>query len=265
MAPPSRKRESKPESPFTEPARSEQSDEGFVPETPPPTAADRRTHPRYEFIAAIEVEDAESGTKIKSSIRDLSEQGCYVDTEGPFPLGTVANVRIKKGPHSFEAAARVVFSQVGKGMGLMFATIEPKHQEALEVWLSECRETSWLAANRRRSQRVLMKIRVKVSLKTDLGVLVEEETHTLAISAHGALLLAPIEVHRGQRLTLSNVHTSASLECVVAHLERRGGQPQVGVEFLLPNPTFWHVTFPPRDWTPRHPDAKHLPRSDGSN
>jgi len=31
---------------------------------------------------------------------------------------------------------------------------------------------------------------------------------------------------------------------------------KVGVEFLLPNPTFWHVAFPPRDWTPRHPDAK---------
>jgi len=28
------------------------------------------------------------------------------------------------------------------------------------------------------------------------------------------------------------------------------------VEFLLPNPTFWHVAFPPKDWTPRHPDAK---------
>jgi len=30
----------------------------------------------------------------------------------------------------------------------------------------------------------------------------------------------------------------------------------VGVDFMLPNPMFWHVAFPPRDWTPRHPDAK---------
>jgi hypothetical protein len=33
-------------------------------------------------------------------------------------------------------------------------------------------------------------------------------------------------------------------------------QPQARVEFTLPNPMFWHVAFPPKDWTPRHPDAK---------
>jgi hypothetical protein len=56
---------------------------------------------------------------------------------------------------------------------------------------------------------------------------------------------------------LSNVQTKAALECVVVHVDRvLGEQIQVGVEFLLPNPTFWRVAFPPKDWTPRHPDAK---------
>ncbi len=81
--------------------------------------------------------------------------------------------------------------------------------------------------------------------------------HTRAISAHGALILLSAQVYRGQRLTLSNVQTKAALECVVAHIDRhQRDQPQVGVEFMLPNPMFWHVAFPPRDWTPRHPDAK---------
>ena len=227
---------------------------------------DRRTHPRYEFIAAVEVRVAETGARIETRVRDLSQQGCYVDTNNPLPLGTVTEVRITKVAQLFEARARVVYSRASKGMGLMFATIEPAQLRTLETWLAESRETSWLAANRRRSQRVLMAIPVRVSGQTGVGLPFEEETHTRAISAHGALILVSTQVYRGQRLTLSNVQTKAALECVVAHIDRhQSDRPQVGVEFMLPNPMFWHVAFPPKDWTPRHPDAKsHVKTSESS-
>jgi len=223
---------------------------------------DRRTHPRYEFAAAVEVIAAESGARMETRVRDLSQQGCYVDTNKPLPLGTLTDVRITKGSQLFAAHARVVYSRVGKGMGLVFTAIEQKQLRTLETWLVESRETSWLAANRRRSQRVLMTIPVRVSGKSGAGLPFEEETHTRAISAHGALLLMSTQVYRGQRLTLSNVLTKAALECVVAHIDRRRGEhPQAGVEFTLPNPMFWHVAFPPKDWTPRHPDAKSRVRT----
>jgi len=226
-----------------------------------PTGADRRTHPRYEFFAAAEVLPAESGARMETRVRDLSQQGCYVDTSDVLPLGTVTDVRITKGAQLFEARARVVYSRATKGMGLVFTAIEPERLRTLETWLTESRETSWLAANRRRSQRVLMTIPVRVSGNTGAGVF-EEEVHTRAISAHGALILLSAQVFRGQRLTLSNVQTKAALECVVAHIDRRQrNQPQVGVEFMLPNPMFWHVAFPPKDWTPRHPDAKSRARA----
>jgi len=222
-----------------------------------PAGADRRTHPRYEFTAAVEVIAAESGARIETRVRDLSQQGCYVDTNKPLPLGTVTDVRITKGTQLFKAHARVVYSRANKGMGLVFTAIEPGERGTLATWLAESRETSWLAANRRRSQRVLMTIPVRVSGQNVLGSSFEEETQTRAISAHGALILISAQVYRGQRLTLSNVQTKAALECVVAHIDRRRGEhPQVGVEFALPNPMFWHVAFPPKDWTPRHPDAK---------
>jgi hypothetical protein len=225
--------------------------------------ADRRTHPRYKFIAAVEVVAAESGARIETRVRDLSQQGCYVDTSNPLPLGTVTDVRITKGAQLFEAGARVVYSRASQGMGLMFTAIEPEQLRTLETWLAESRETSWLAANRRRSQRVLMTIPVRVSGQTDVGLHFEEETQTRAISAHGALILVSTQVYRGQRLTLSNVQTKAALECVVAHIEKyQSSQPQAGVEFMLPNPIFWHVAFPPKDWTPRHPDAKSHVRTD---
>src|SRR6266403_4812510 len=136
--------------------------------------ADRRTHPRYEFTAAVEVVAPESGARIETRVRDLSQQGAYVDTNNPLPLGTVTDVRITKGAQLFEARGRVVYSRVGKGMGLVFTAIEPGERGTLATWLAESRETSWLAANRRRSQRVLMTIPVRVSGENVLGSPFEE-------------------------------------------------------------------------------------------
>jgi PilZ domain len=228
-----------------------------APDSAAPTGADRRTHPRYAFIASVEVVAAEPDARIKTRVRDLSLQGCYVDTDSPLDLGTTTNVHITKGAKSFEARARVVYNQPSKGMGLMFTAVEPEQFGTLDTWIAESRETSWLAANRRRSQRVLIRIPVRVSGQLGVGSTFEEETCTLAISAHGALLVVAAPVYRGQRFTLSNVQTKAALECIVVHVDRfPGEQIQVGVEFMLPNPTFWRVAFPPKDWTPRHPDAK---------
>jgi len=219
--------------------------------------ADRRIHPRYKFSAAVELVAAESGARTETCVRDLSQQGCYVDTSDALPLGTVTDVRITKGAQLFEARARVVYSRATQGMGLVFTAIDAERLQTLETWLAQSRETSWLAANRRRSQRVLVTVPVRVSGQTGAGLPFEEETHTRAISAHGALILVSTQVYRGQRLTLSNVQTKAALECVVAHIDsHQSDHPHVGVEFILPNPMFWHVAFPPKDWTPRHPDAK---------
>lgn len=231
--------------------------EETAPEAAAKSGADRRGHPRYAFTAAVEVIAAEPGARLKTRVRDLSQQGCNVDTETPFALGTVTEVRISKGAELFEAHARVVYNQPGKGMGLMFTVVEPQQMVTLNKWIAESRELSWLAANRRRSQRVLMKLPVRVSGEGNGALFFEEDTYTLAISAHGALIAIGAAVYRGQRFTLSNVQTKAALECVVVHIDKTPGEKtQVGVEFMLPNQTFWRVAFPPKDWTPRHPDAK---------
>jgi hypothetical protein len=211
--------------------------------------ANHHTHPNNEFTAAVE-EEKPAGSSAALAGADRRTHPRYK---------FIAAVEVV----AAEAGARVVYSRANQGMGLMFTAIEPEQLRTLETWLAESRETSWLAANRRRSQRVLMTIPVRVSGQTSVGLHFEEETQTRAISAHGALILVSTQVYRGQRLTLSNVQTKAALECVVAHIDKyQSSQPQVGVEFMLPNPIFWHVAFPPKDWTPRHPDAKSLVRTD---
>lgn len=231
-----------------------------------PAAADRRANPRYAFNATAEVAAADSSAKTKTRVRDLSQQGCYLDTETPLPLGTAANVRMAKGAKSLEVQGRVVYVRPGKGMGLMFTAVKPEHGGTLDVWINESRETSWLANNRRRSQRVLMKIPVRVGLHAGNASLTEEETFTFAVSAHGALIAVSAPMYRGQRLTLWNPQTKDSLECVVAHIDKfPDEQVKVGVEFLLPNPHFWHVAFPPKDWSPHHPHAKRRPNEGSSS
>jgi hypothetical protein len=171
-----------------------------------------------------------------------------------------------KGAKSLEVQGRVVYNQPGQGMGLMFTAVKPEHGGTLDAWINESRETSWLANNRRRSQRVLMTVPVRLSVHAGATPLTEEESHTLAVSAHGALLAVSAPLYRGQRLTLSNPQTKDSLECVVAHVDRFPNESvKVGVEFLLPNPGFWHVAFPPKDWSPRHPDAKRGPQQESSS
>jgi hypothetical protein len=95
--------------------------------------------PRCTFTAAIEVVATEFGARIKTRVRELSQQGCYVDTDRPLPLGTTTDVRITKGAKSFAARARVVYNQPSKGMGLMFTAVEPEQLGTLDTWIAESR------------------------------------------------------------------------------------------------------------------------------
>ncbi len=60
-----------------------------------------------------------------------------MDTTNPFPVGTVVRLRLTKEKRSFEAQAKVVYSQVSMGMGLMFTAAEPQQLWILEKWLGE--------------------------------------------------------------------------------------------------------------------------------
>jgi hypothetical protein len=148
-------------------------------------AADRRTHPRYTFTADAEITEDASGKHIAARIADLSERGCQAETGNPLPLGTDATIRITKGPGSFETRGRVVYSS-RNNMGIAFSEIAPAQAAVLEDWLGLSRERDWLTLNRRRTQRVLVRVPVRVSARSGSALRFQEDTHTLAISAHGA-------------------------------------------------------------------------------
>jgi PilZ domain len=112
---------------------------------------------------------------------------------------------------------------------------------------------------RRRSQRLLMQVAVRVRGKDSQGKEFDEETETLAISAHGALILVDARVTSGSTIVMQHKRTQEEQECHVVFLGPvRGGKAEIGLEFSEPRPTFWRVAFPPEDWSSKHPDARPI-------
>src|SRR5580693_8973864 len=112
---------------------------------------------------------------------------------------------------------------------------------------------------RRRSQRVMMQVAVRVRGKDSQSHAFEEDTETLAINAHGALILVNARVTSGSKIMMQHKRTQEEQECHVAFLGPvRGGRAEVGLEFSEPRPAFWRVAFPPEDWTSKHPDARPI-------
>jgi hypothetical protein len=116
----------------------------------------------------------------------------------------------------------------------------------------------------RRSQRVCLRLPIVVLREGPGANVASEETHTLIVNAHGALIHLALTVEIGQLLGIRNSQTLEQLVGRVVHLgAEQTGKREVGIEFEKPAPRFWRITFPPADWTPRSPDAKaptpHVP------
>jgi hypothetical protein len=96
-----------------------------------------RREPRHPFVAAGELLDESSGSRMDIQVSDLSFGGCYVDTVNPLPSGTAIQMKIFTTTHSFQAPATVVYSHTHLGMGMKFGLVSPQHEEVLRLWLPE--------------------------------------------------------------------------------------------------------------------------------
>jgi hypothetical protein len=145
----------------------------------------------------------------------------------------------------------------------MFSAFLPIKQSRASVHMSAIDQHPAKVANLRRSQRVYLSVEVVVSFQATNGIPLSEETRTLVVNAHGALVLLRRKVALGELLTLRNVKTEKELACRVVDVgpAAQAGQREIGIEFVIPSPRFWPVAFPPADWSPRSPEAKgHRPQ-----
>jgi len=106
-----------------------------------------------------------------------------------------------------------------------------------------------LDPGRRRSMRVLLSVPIQVTGTDKQNQKFEEETRTLVVNAHGALISLGAKVAVGQQITVSNKATRRSMNCRIAYLGNpAAGKIQMGVEFTEACPSFWQIDFPPDDW-----------------
>ena len=107
--------------------------------------------------------------------------------------------------------------------------------------------------NRRRSERVVLRIPVQLSAKMPDGKRISIEARTLVVNAHGGLLDVGMEMLAGQPLLLSNSKTERVATGRVVRVQRsEEGRFSVAFEFEFPAPNFWPVSFPPPDWSCAH-------------
>ena len=102
-----------------------------------PGRIERRRNPRYPFRAEVQIVDLESGMTMSAHTSDFSRGGCYVDTFNPLPEDTVVKLRLTKWQQTLETQAKVVYSSVGMGMGLMFGVLDASKQAIVESWLTQ--------------------------------------------------------------------------------------------------------------------------------
>ena len=106
------------------------------------------------------------------------------------------------------------------------------------------------AEERRRSQRVMIQIPVVLEMTSASSTTkTTMRAKTASVNDHGAMLLCTKNLPVETKLDLVNERTAQKQSCRVtrAAIENQQGY-LVPVEFSVPAPGFWHISFPPPGW-----------------
>ena len=104
-------------------------------------------------------------------------------------------------------------------------------------------------SNRRRSERVVLQMRVVVHAENIERQPVQEKALTMVVNAHGGLVKLKMELKVGQSIVLVNPVNGEQQSSRVVRVDDT--DPEffaVAFEFESPAPKFWPLVFPPSDW-----------------
>ena len=105
-------------------------------------------------------------------------------------------------------------------------------------------------ADRRRTQRVLLRVRANIHVALQ-GLEKSFEVLTLSVSPHGAMVVMKQGLPAETRLVLEHRGTRQKVACRVPRASKETPDGfQVSLEFDSLAPDFWRIAFPPEDWRP---------------
>ena len=103
------------------------------------------------------------------------------------------------------------------------------------------------SSERRRSERFLEIVPLVVRGESSEKRIFWEDTYTISISTHGALVILTTKIMIGQILVLVNPRNWDERNVRVTRIGSSDGKKtHVGIEFASPSPEFWLVGAPPR-------------------
>jgi len=103
--------------------------------------------------------------------------------------------------------------------------------------------------NRRRSERVILRMSVVVLAEDEDRKQLQEQAETQVVNAHGGLMKMRSHLHVGQSFLLNNPQNGMEMSCRVVRCEEEGMEfYNIAFEFDRPAPNFWPIVFPPADW-----------------
>lgn len=109
---------------------------------------------------------------------------------------------------------------------------------------------SFAAQERRRTQRVLLRVRASIHVAMQ-GHLATIDAATLSVNPHGAVVVMDRNLPADTQVVLEHLGTRERVACKVARSPRHAAEGyHVPLEFDSPTPGFWKINFPPTDWDP---------------
>ena len=112
----------------------------------------------------------------------------------------------------------------------------------------------------RRSERVLLRIPIRVEGKDALGNAFEETTSTLVVNRSGGLIVVSRTLQPGAVIKITNLRNkiSCSFQVVMRAAKSLSGTPEWGVKCLEPEAEIWGVHFVTRTEEPSQADLIHV-------
>lgn len=99
--------------------------------------ADRRSSPRFAFVAEVAILEPISGTRIAGRTSEISVGGCYVAVLNPLPPSTVVQICILREKENFASWGRIAYTHEGIGMGVSFFKTLPEQLGVIREWIEE--------------------------------------------------------------------------------------------------------------------------------
>ena len=98
---------------------------------------ERRSIPRFEIEAPIELSDPSTRARILGRVTEISQDGCFAEIPNVLKVDFVARLRVYRSGRTFRCWARVIHNRSRNGIGLHFIHPAPDQAKLLSGWLSE--------------------------------------------------------------------------------------------------------------------------------